>query len=252
MTGEKRYGRRGFLLVVGGGLSSLAWAGPVSRAFSSFTAGALKTNATGVVSAAAPSTSGFVLTSTGTDFTSQIAPITILDKSTTTTTVNNTATDTTIYTLSVPANTLGTNHMLRVDMGGTYLNNGGSASTLTVRIKFGPVPTVMYADATYSIGTGSTVKSAWELHFILAADASATAQKVRGRFEIGDNAAGATTGSGDLGTATATRNGTMSPIYGTAAVDSTVTQTLLVTMQHSVANTSISIVREGVLTELIQ
>jgi len=37
--GEKRYGRRGFLLAVAGGLSSLAWAGPVSRALSPVTSG---------------------------------------------------------------------------------------------------------------------------------------------------------------------------------------------------------------------
>jgi DMSO/TMAO reductase YedYZ molybdopterin-dependent catalytic subunit len=37
--GERRYGRRGFLLAVGGGLSSLLWAGPVSRALSPVTAG---------------------------------------------------------------------------------------------------------------------------------------------------------------------------------------------------------------------
>jgi len=30
-SAERRYGRRGFLLLLGGGLSSLAWAGPVSR-----------------------------------------------------------------------------------------------------------------------------------------------------------------------------------------------------------------------------
>jgi DMSO/TMAO reductase YedYZ molybdopterin-dependent catalytic subunit len=38
-AGEKRYGRRAFLLAVGGGLSSLAWAGPVSRALAPVTSG---------------------------------------------------------------------------------------------------------------------------------------------------------------------------------------------------------------------
>ena len=37
---ERRYGRRGFLLLVGGGLSSLVWAGPVSRLFSPLTSAA--------------------------------------------------------------------------------------------------------------------------------------------------------------------------------------------------------------------
>jgi DMSO/TMAO reductase YedYZ molybdopterin-dependent catalytic subunit len=39
-AGERRYGRGGFLLLVAGGISSLAWAGPVSRALSPLTAGA--------------------------------------------------------------------------------------------------------------------------------------------------------------------------------------------------------------------
>ncbi len=40
-TGEERqYGRRGFLLLVGGGLSSLVWAGPVSRLLSPLTSAA--------------------------------------------------------------------------------------------------------------------------------------------------------------------------------------------------------------------
>jgi DMSO/TMAO reductase YedYZ molybdopterin-dependent catalytic subunit len=36
----RRYGRRGFLLLVAGGVPSLAWAGPVSRALSPLTAAA--------------------------------------------------------------------------------------------------------------------------------------------------------------------------------------------------------------------
>jgi DMSO/TMAO reductase YedYZ molybdopterin-dependent catalytic subunit len=38
--GERHYGRRGFLLLVGGGLSSLVWAGPVSRLLSPLTSAA--------------------------------------------------------------------------------------------------------------------------------------------------------------------------------------------------------------------
>jgi DMSO/TMAO reductase YedYZ molybdopterin-dependent catalytic subunit len=37
---ERHYGRRGFLLVVGGGLSSLVWAGPMSRLLSPLTSAA--------------------------------------------------------------------------------------------------------------------------------------------------------------------------------------------------------------------
>jgi len=39
-VGQRSYGRRGFLLLVGGGLSSLVWAGPVSRLLSPLTSDA--------------------------------------------------------------------------------------------------------------------------------------------------------------------------------------------------------------------
>ena len=39
-SGERRYGRRGFVLLVAGGLSSLAWAGPVSSVLSPLTSSA--------------------------------------------------------------------------------------------------------------------------------------------------------------------------------------------------------------------
>ena len=39
-TEQHRYGRRGFLVLVAGGLSSLAWAGPASRLLSPLTSGA--------------------------------------------------------------------------------------------------------------------------------------------------------------------------------------------------------------------
>src|SRR5689334_3847570 len=39
-SGEHAYGRRGFLLLVAGGLSSLAWAGPASRVLSPLTSAA--------------------------------------------------------------------------------------------------------------------------------------------------------------------------------------------------------------------
>src|SRR5206468_3157759 len=66
----------------------------------SFTAGALKTNATGQVSAVAPGTAGNVLTSTGTDFVSQVPDISVFDKSTATVAVANTTTETTLYSVN--------------------------------------------------------------------------------------------------------------------------------------------------------
>jgi DMSO/TMAO reductase YedYZ molybdopterin-dependent catalytic subunit len=39
-VGQRKYGRRGFLLLVAGGLSSLAWGAPASRLFSPLTSGA--------------------------------------------------------------------------------------------------------------------------------------------------------------------------------------------------------------------
>lgn len=189
-----------------------------------------------------------MLTSSGTDWVSQIPAVSIFDKSTTTVSVTNTTTETTLYSVTVPANTLGTNHLLRVSIGGTYLNNTGLNHSIRLKIKYGAM--TLYDDTTDSLGVDANNRG-WRLELILAANAATNAQKLLGRFAIGDLGA-ATAGTGDIGKVLADQDAMGGPLYGTSAIDSTAAQTLAVRVIHAAASTSLTISREIVITELIQ
>ena len=196
-------------------------------------------------------TSGSVLTSTGTDWTSQAAgggSHAVLDKNTTTVTVTNSFTETTLYTVSVPANTLGTNKMLRVTMGGTYLNNSGATKSMVVSIKYGA--TTLYSDTSAALFSGTALRG-WRLEFILAANAATNAQKLIGSFGMSHGGA-TTTGTGDSNVMIGDNDGSYGLLYGTSAIDSTVAQTLLVTVTHNASDVNTTITRYTVITELIQ
>ncbi len=214
-----------------------------------FTAnGVVVNNASGLLSSLAPGTAGFVLTSNGTSWVSQIPVFTVLDRSTTTTSVANTTADTVIYSLSVPANTLGTTHQLRVTIGGTYENSTGASETLRVRVRYGG--TSLWDDTTGNLTTSTSLR-AWRLEFVLAANASTSAQKLLGNFFIG-HANTTTAGRGDIGTTLGSVTAYSAPVYGTSAVNSTLAQTLEVRVVHSGADPAEDITREYVITELIQ
>ena len=62
---------------------------------------------------------------------------TVLDRKTSQTAVSNTTTETAVYSLSVPGNTLGTNRMLRFTGSGTLDQNNATTDTITWRLKYG-------------------------------------------------------------------------------------------------------------------
>src|SRR5262245_30983127 len=51
--------------------------------------------------------------------------------------ISNDATEQTLFSATVPANTLGTNTLLILRMLADQLNNSGAASTFTLRVKYG-------------------------------------------------------------------------------------------------------------------
>jgi len=62
-----------------------------------------------------------------------------LDRDVTQAEVVDTTVETTVYTFTVPANTLSSNRLLHLILTGDYLNNSGSNKTLTIRVNFGGV-----------------------------------------------------------------------------------------------------------------
>lgn len=165
------------------------------------------------------------------------------DRSSSTTTVSNTTTETSVYSYSVPADALGSTGALRVTLFGTYTNTSGSNRTVTVKIKLGS--TTLYQDVTGNLSS-NTDSRAVQFSFLLMNTASASSQKLTGNLRFG-NAGATTSGTGNLGT-TAT---TDAPIYGSASEDTTSAKTLNVTVTHSSAATTISFVRQAVIAELL-
>lgn len=86
-------------------------------------------------------------------------------------------TENTLYTVAIPANTLGTSRAIRVRANGTWAGNVGGR-VLTLRGRYGSTEIVAFAltDATSS-ATGS-----WRMEFTLFANAATNAQRGRGLF----------------------------------------------------------------------
>lgn len=152
----------------------------------------------------------------------------------TTAVIDNSAAETSIFSGTIPANTLGTSGAVRVILSGQVLNDSGASQGYTLRVKYGA--TTMYADAsnTTIIGNSSTRRT-WRMEFTLFSDGTTGTQRVEGLIGPFGAAAAATTGYGDLA-ASASINPV--PIGGTSSEDSTADKTLDITIQLTTANAS--------------
>jgi hypothetical protein len=159
--------------------------------------------------------------------------VAVLDRESATTDVTNTVTETTIFTFSVPANTLDTTRMLRLTTFGDYLNNNATGSSLTWRIKFGG--TTVFADA-ISVSATSATRRPWCLQVWLASNNGTSSQSMSGTFLCG-TAGGATTGLGNLDD---DEIEAVTPFFNTASINQTSAQTFEVTVQWSAASANLS------------
>lgn len=89
------------------------------------------------------------------------------------TTVASSTAETTIYTVSVPANTLSTNKRLKFSAVLSHINNSGSTAACTVKIKYGGTTfgNVQRTGMTTSTGTRAVLFEAY-----LRADGATNAQ----------------------------------------------------------------------------
>ncbi len=171
----------------------------------------------------------------------------VLDRQGTQLDINTTNTIQTFYTFSVPANVMDTQKMLRLRLYGDYLNNSGSASTLTVTISFGG--TTVYADASTAF-TASATRHPFDFEILLANQNATNVQVLGGTLSMG-TAAAAATGLGDLAAVIAAATGFSTPIFGTGARDTTAANTLLVQVTHSINNAATSIRRQFAILEVL-
>jgi len=159
--------------------------------------------------------------------------------------IDDIATEETLYTYSVPGNTIA-GGVLRLTLAGDYLNNSGASRTFTLRIKYGA--TTLYDDATASIGA-TAVRRNWELQVTLGNTASTNDQWMTAKWIWGSGTA--TAGQGDFALTPGALTTFQPLMTGTAAEDSTASKTLAVTIQHSTNNASLEIIRKiGVLEAL--
>lgn len=139
-------------------------------------------------------------------------------------TITDDTTETTICTYSVPANELGSTRAMRLTLYGTVLNTSSTAQTFTTRVKY--AGTTIYNDAN-SVQANFTTAGPYWLNVVLAGNNATNAQSLGGAGYIGSEGL-ATTGTGDMDSDEIENT---TPLFNTAAGDSTAAQTFEVTMQ---------------------
>lgn len=145
--------------------------------------------------------------------------------------INNSAVTTSIYSVLIPANTMGTDRVVRTRILSEYWHSVGASASVNLRV--GLSTTTMYQDATAVFAASANSRPVW-IQLDLVNQNSASVQVLGGKMEIG--AGGATTGEGDAATAAPTDV----VIRGTAAVNTASDVTLDVFIAHSAASTLIT------------
>lgn len=156
----------------------------------------------------------------------------VINRNTTTVTVANTTTETSIYSFSVPANLMGTNRALHVKLFGTFLNNTILTSdVLTLTVKLGG--TTIATKNSSTIATSATTGDVY-VEVIIANIGTANNQRGVLSMTIDE---GGLVSVNSVGT-------------GTGAVDTTNAQTLDITVTHSAAGVNTSFTKQHAYTIL--
>lgn len=145
--------------------------------------------------------------------------------------VVNTVTETTVYSYSVPANTLGSNRELFLHAKGDYLNNSGAGSDFTVKVKLGS--TTIFTGPTVNHSANASRRS-WTIKAYICAANATNAQRVDAQY-VAPAIAHAVDGiAGSAG------NTLYAATHNSVAEDSTSALTLSITVQHGTAAATIS------------
>ncbi len=166
----------------------------------------------------------------------------ILDRDLATVEVVNDTDETTIYSHSIPGNTLGSTGGIRVLVSGDYENSTGGDRTLIIKVKLGST-TLLTTSAFKS--TTNAQRRKWFLTIWLMNTAT-DAQRCSAHL-IWSRASADTFPMLDVDASTGTANGAG---YGTAAEDTTGALTFAVTSDHNAAGTNLSIRKQMAMMEL--
>lgn len=161
-----------------------------------------------------------------------------LSKKTSSTTINNTTTETAIFSYTIPANTVDANGGLRLHLDNEWLNNTGAYRGFVIKAKLGGATVIEFTTGNSWAGPSAT-RSLVEVDLRLDALGATNSQIVTLRWQM-QSSVGAfgtlTTGTG--------RTGTTSPPYllvnsGTLSKDMTASQVLEVSITLSTNSTNL-------------
>ncbi len=168
--------------------------------------------------------------------------VSILDRDLDQVTVSNTTTETSIYSFSIPANTLGATGGIRLSLGGDGLNNDPlGTGTLKVRVKLGGV-TVLVTEAMDLTNSADAFKLALQVWLLNSATG---AQKWSAKLDINTGPASFTASLGDAVFAFHAVG------HVSSSIDTTSAQTLDITVEWSAASTNHSLSKELAVLELL-
>jgi hypothetical protein len=157
--------------------------------------------------------------------------VTTLDKTVTTETIASTTVETALYSVSIPANTLGTRKSIKFKLIGDYLNSTGSAANLTIRVTYGA--TTVASTGVVSVATNAN-RRALVIEGEISARGATNEQVSFVEFQLGD--------SNMAGTA-AVEAATFPPGRRAGGAnlteDSTATKNLQILVTHGVNNANV-------------
>lgn len=154
----------------------------------------------------------------------------VLTRSALSTTISNSNAETTIFTITVPGGTLGTNSQARLKIYGSWTSNTGIAETYTIRLKYGGGTLITAIATTANGATGQNHEISADLMGFTATNAQRAALTE-------------TLGRSDAGAAVP------QSYRATSAVDSTADQTLAVSWQWTTASGNLTYVKEYAILE---
>ena len=179
------------------------------------------------------------------NLTKQIDTSYVIDREVTAQTVNTTTAETTVFTHTIPANTLGTNKILRFTMAFDLLINSGTP-ILTFKVKFGA--TTLWAAATNAYSTSGSRRPGYMILTMFAQN-SASIQALGGGLWINsNNTSSVTAGIGSITDDSIEREG---PFSGSATEATTANKDFVVTIQMDVSNVAVEFKKNGAVLEVL-
>lgn len=166
--------------------------------------------------------------------------VSVLDRDVTATTLASSTTETTVFTSTIAANTLGSTKQLRLILIGDYLNNSGGNDTFTLRTKFGATTVLSAAPSLSTSANRRTVR----LEVLLSAENATNAQRVNGvcMFQGTSNGVAGSMESSPV---------VMLGSHASVAEDSTGALAFVVTAQHGASSANISFIAHSAVLELL-